>query len=72
MMTRGTPVTLQVQGPTYADMNALVAWTAGMRITAVAQVRVARTAYAGPAAEGTVMQFMGLAGHFVVVQPYEV
>jgi uncharacterized protein (AIM24 family) len=72
IMTRGTPVTLQVQGPTYADMNALVAWTAGMRLTAVAQVRIARTAYAGTAAEGTIMQFMGLSGHFVVVQPYEV
>src|SRR5688500_4175215 len=31
IMTTGTPVVLQVRGPTFADMNALVAWTAGMR-----------------------------------------
>jgi hypothetical protein len=53
-------------------MNALVAWTAGMRITAVSQVRVSRTIYPGAVAEGGILQFMGLQGHFVVVQPYEV
>jgi stress response protein SCP2/uncharacterized protein (AIM24 family) len=72
IMTKGTPVTLPVRGPTYADMNALVAWTAGMRITAVSQVRVSRTIYPGAVAEGGILQFMGLQGHFVVVQPYEV
>lgn len=71
MMTRGTPVTLQVQGPTFADMNALVAWTAGMRINATSQVRISRNMWAGPAAEASVLQFMGLQGHFIVVQPYE-
>ena len=72
IMTRGTPVTLPVQGPTFADMNALVAWTAGMRITATSQVRIARTMYAGGVAEAGILQFMALPGHFIVVQPYEV
>ena len=71
-MTKGTPVTLPVRGPTYADMNALVAWTAGMRVTATTQVRVSRQVYTGGSAEGIALQFMGMQGHFIVVQPYEV
>jgi uncharacterized protein (AIM24 family) len=72
VMTHGTPVTLQVQGPTFADMNALVAWTAGMRVSVSTQVRVSRQIYAGQSGESVALQFMGMQGHFIVVQPYEV
>ena len=72
VMTRGTPVTLPVRGPTYADMNALVAWTAGMRVSASTQLRISRQAYAGGPAEGIALQFMAMGDHFIVVQPYEV
>jgi uncharacterized protein (AIM24 family) len=72
VMTKGTPMTLGVQGPTFADMNALVAWTAGMRVSVSTQVRISRHIYAGSSGEALALQFMGFAGHFVVVQPYEV
>jgi uncharacterized protein (AIM24 family) len=72
VMTKGTPVTLAVQGPTFADMNALVAWTAGMRVSVSTQVRLSRQIYSGSSGESFALQFMGFAGHFVVVQPYEV
>ncbi|MFF5225969.1 TerD family protein [Dactylosporangium sp. NPDC000521] len=72
VMTRGTPVTLQCQGPTFADMKAVVAWTSGMRVSVSTQVRLSRQLYAGDSGEGLALQFMGLQGHFVVVQPYEV
>jgi stress response protein SCP2/uncharacterized protein (AIM24 family) len=72
VMTKGTPMTLGVQGPTFADMNALVAWTAGMRVSVSTQVRISRQIYAGSSGEALALQFMGFAGHFVVVQPYEV
>jgi len=71
VMTKGSPMTLAVQGPTFADMNALVAWTFGMRLAVATQVRISRTIYAGANAEGAVLQFMGMQGHFIVVQPYE-
>ena len=72
VMTRGTPMTLMCQGPTFADMNALVAWTHGMRVSVSTQVRVSRQIYAGASGESVALQFMGMQGHFVVVQPYEV
>ncbi|MCK9902784.1 TerD family protein [Frankia sp. Cpl3] len=72
VMTKGTPMTLNVAGPTFADMNALVAWTSGMRVSVSTQVRVSRQIYAGASGESFALQFMGFAGHFVVVQPYEV
>lgn len=72
VMTKGTPVTIPVQGPTFADMNALVAWTHGMRISVASQVRISRQIYAGQSGESFNLQFMGLQGHFIVVQPYEV
>jgi uncharacterized protein (AIM24 family) len=72
VMTKGTPVTLMCQGPTFADMNAVVAWTAGMRVSVSTQVRVSRQIYAGASGESLALQFMGMQGHFVVVQPYEV
>ncbi|MCM3924976.1 AIM24 family protein, partial [Frankia sp. AiPs1] len=72
VMTKGSPMTLPVQGPTFADMNALVAWTTGMRVSVSTQVRISRQIYAGSSGEALALQFMGFAGHFVVVQPYEV
>ncbi|MET7423443.1 TerD family protein [Dactylosporangium sp. NPDC005555] len=72
VMTKGTPVTLMCQGPTFGDMNAVVAWTAGMRVAVSTQVRVSRQIYAGESGESVALQFMGMQGHFVVVQPYEV
>ena len=72
VMTKGSPMTLPVAGPTFADMNALVAWTTGMRVSVSTQVRISRQIYAGSSGEALALQFMGFAGHFVVVQPYEV
>ncbi|OFB39457.1 hypothetical protein CcI156_06010 [Frankia sp. CcI156] len=72
VMTKGSPMTLTVQGPTFADMNALVAWTTGMRVSVSTQVRISRQIYAGGSGEALALQFMGFAGHFIVVQPYEV
>jgi uncharacterized protein (AIM24 family) len=73
VMTHGNPMTLPVAGPTYADVNAAVAWTAGMRVSVTSQVRVTRTVYAGVSGEANSLQFMAMGGdHFVVVQPFEV
>jgi uncharacterized protein (AIM24 family) len=72
VMTHGTPMTIPVQGPTSTDVNATVAWSAGMRVSVSQQVRVQRNLYAGQSAETGCLDFMGMAGHFVVVQPYEV
>jgi uncharacterized protein (AIM24 family) len=72
VMTKGTPLTLMCQGPTFGDMNAVVAWTAGMRVSVSTQVRVSRQIYAGASGESLALQFMGMQGHFVVVQPFEV
>ncbi|GIJ60560.1 hypothetical protein Vau01_080760 [Virgisporangium aurantiacum] len=72
VMTHGYPLTLNVQGPTFADMNAVVAWTAGMRVSVSTTVRVSREVYHGASGESVALQFMGMQGHFVVVQPYEV
>jgi uncharacterized protein (AIM24 family) len=71
--THGPPVTLPVQGPTYADINSVVAWSAGMRVSVTSQMRVSRTVYTGVSGETYNMQFMAMGGdHFAVVQPYEV
>jgi uncharacterized protein (AIM24 family) len=70
--THGTPLTLMCQGPTFADLNAVVAWTAGMRVSVSTQVRVSRQIYSGQSGEAMALQFMGMQGQFVVVQPYEV
>lgn len=73
VMTRGTPMSLPVVGPTHADVNAAVAWSAGMRVSVTSQVRVVRTVYAGVSGEANNLQFMAMDGeHFVVVQPFEV
>jgi stress response protein SCP2/uncharacterized protein (AIM24 family) len=73
VMTKGPPMTLPVAGPTFADMNALVAWSTGMRVSVSSQVRISRQIYGGTSGESFAMQFMGIGGnHIVVVQPYEV
>lgn len=72
VMTRGTPVALPATGPTFVDTRAVVAWTAGMRLTVTSQVRMVRSWHQGRSGEDSQLQFMGTPGHFVVVQPYEV
>ena len=72
--TNGVPVVLPVTPApeTYADINALVAWSKGAQVIATAPVRIRRSAYAGHAAESYSLQFRGGPGNFVVVQPFEV
>ncbi|HEV7719680.1 MAG TPA: TerD family protein [Iamia sp.] len=72
VMTHGTPMTIPVAGPTSTDVNATVAWSAGMRVSVSNQVRVQRNLYAGQSAEAGCLDFMGMGESFVVVQPYEV
>ncbi|HEX7136130.1 MAG TPA: AIM24 family protein, partial [Iamia sp.] len=72
VMTHGTPMTIPVAGPTSTDVNATVAWSAGMRVSVSSQVRVQRNLYAGQSAETGCLDFMGMGEAFVVVQPYEV
>ncbi|HMJ76527.1 MAG TPA: TerD family protein [Iamia sp.] len=72
VMTHGTPMTIPVAGPTSTDVNATVAWSAGMRVSVSNQVRVQRNLYAGQSAEAGCLDFMGMGEAFVVVQPYEV
>ncbi|MDI2128026.1 TerD family protein [Yinghuangia seranimata] len=72
--TLGTPMVLPVNpgAPTFADSNAIVAWTDGMQVSTSTAVRVRRTAYPGHSGETVSLQFRGMQGHFIVVQPYEV
>ncbi|WP_436773529.1 TerD family protein [Yinghuangia sp. YIM S09857] len=72
--TKGIPMVLPVNpgAPTFADTNAIVAWTHGMQVSTSTAVRVRRTAYPGHSGETVSLQFRGMQGHFIVVQPYEV
>ncbi|MFI6443158.1 TerD family protein [Kitasatospora sp. NPDC050543] len=72
--TNGIPVVLPVTPApeTYADVNALVAWSRGAQVITTAPVRIRRSAYAGHAAESYSLQFRGGPGNFIVVQPFEV
>ena len=73
VMTKGMPVTLPVQGPTFADINALVAWTVGQRVSVSSHVGISRQIYHTESGETFNMQFQAMGGgHFIVVQPYEV
>jgi stress response protein SCP2/uncharacterized protein (AIM24 family) len=73
VMTKGTPLTLPVQGPTFADLNALVAWTVGQRVSVSSHVGISRQIYYAESGETVNMQFQAMGGgHFIVVQPYEV
>ncbi|MDT9680798.1 TerD family protein [Streptomyces sp. TRM76323] len=70
--TRGIPVVLPVTPTTFADCNAVVAWSAASQVVLSSQVRLRRNAYPGHSGETVNLQFRGAPGNFVVVQPYEV
>lgn len=70
--THGTPVVLPVTPTTYADSNAIVAWSAASQVILSSQVRLRRNAYPGHSGETVNLQFRGAPGNFIVVQPYEV
>lgn len=70
--THGTPVVLPVTPTTYADSNAIVAWSAAAQVIVSSQVRLRRTAFPGHSGETVNLQFRGAPGNFIVVQPYEV
>ncbi|GAA1194782.1 hypothetical protein GCM10009654_59870 [Streptomyces hebeiensis] len=70
--THGTPVVLPVTPTTFADSNAVVAWSAAAQVIISGQVRLRRNAYPGHSGETVNLQFRGAPGNFIVVQPYEV
>ncbi|MFE9704301.1 TerD family protein [Streptomyces sp. NPDC005930] len=70
--TRGVPVVLPVTPTTFADCNAVVAWSAAAQVVVSSQVRMRRNAYAGDTGESVNLQFRAAPGSFVVVQPYEI
>jgi stress response protein SCP2/uncharacterized protein (AIM24 family) len=70
--THGTPVVLPVTPTTFADSNAIVAWSAASQVILTSQVRLRRNAYPGHSGETVNLQFRGAPGNFIVVQPYEV
>ncbi|MYW67401.1 stress protein [Streptomyces sp. SID8379] len=70
--THGTPVVLPVTPTTFADSNAVVAWSAAAQAIVTSQVRMRRNSYPGHSGEGVNLQFRGAPGNFIVVQPYEV
>ncbi|MER7896070.1 TerD family protein [Streptomyces sp. NPDC096046] len=72
LKTHGTPVVLPVTPTTFADCNAVVAWSAAAQVVVSSQVRMRRNAYPGDTGESVNLQFRGAPGNFIVVQPYEV
>ena len=70
--THGQPVVLPVTPTTFADCNAVVAWSAAAQVIVSSQVRMRRNAYPGDTGESVNLQFRAAPGNFVVVQPYEV
>ncbi|MFD9868365.1 TerD family protein [Streptomyces niveus] len=70
--THGVPVVLPVTPTTFADSNAVVAWSAASQVILSSQVRLHRNAYPGHSGETVNLQFRGAPGNFIVVQPYEV
>ncbi|WP_240134845.1 TerD family protein [Streptomyces sp. MUM 178J] len=70
--TQGVPVVLPVTPTTFADANAVVAWSAASQVILSSQVRLRRNAYPGHSGETVNLQFRGAPGNFIVVQPYEV
>ncbi|MFJ9537911.1 TerD family protein [Streptomyces sp. NPDC101225] len=70
--THGTPVVLPVTPTTFADCNAVVAWSAAAQVIVSSQVRMRRNSYPGDTGESVNLQFRAAPGNFVVVQPYEV
>ncbi|MET8224893.1 TerD family protein [Streptomyces sp. NPDC004082] len=70
--THGAPVVLPVTPTTFADCNAVVAWSSASQVIVSSQVRMRRNAYPGDTGESVNLQFRGAPGNFIVVQPYEV
>ncbi|WP_320778946.1 AIM24 family protein, partial [Streptomyces sp. CRN 30] len=70
--THGAPVVLPVTPTTFADCNAVVAWSAAAQVIVSSQVRMRRNSYAGDTGESVNLQFRAAPGNFVVVQPYEI
>ncbi|MFD5100761.1 TerD family protein [Streptomyces albidochromogenes] len=70
--THGVPVVLPVTPTTFADANAVVAWSSASQVILSSQVRLRRNAYPGHSGETVNLQFRGAPGNFIVVQPYEV
>ncbi|MER5769188.1 TerD family protein [Streptomyces sp. NPDC001985] len=70
--THGTPVVLPVTPTTFADANAVVAWSSASQVILSSQVRLRRHSYPGHSGETVNLQFRGAPGNFIVVQPYEV
>ncbi|MFI5878342.1 TerD family protein [Streptomyces sp. NPDC051554] len=70
--THGEPVVLPVTPTTFADCNAVVAWSAAAQVIVSSQVRMRRNAYPGDTGESVNLQFRAAPGNFIVVQPYEV
>ncbi|MFI9727322.1 TerD family protein [Streptomyces sp. NPDC052092] len=70
--THGTPVVLPVTPTTFADCNAVVAWSAAAQVVVSSQVRMRRNSYPGDTGESVNLQFRGAPGNFIVVQPYEI
>ncbi|MEU6333428.1 TerD family protein [Streptomyces cellulosae] len=70
--THGIPVVLPVTPTTFADANAVVAWSAAAQVVVSSQVRMRRNSYPGATGESVNLQFRGAPGNFIVVQPYEI
>ncbi|WP_435059710.1 TerD family protein [Streptomyces sp. bgisy060] len=70
--THGVPVVLPVTPTTFADCNAVVAWSSASQVVLSSQVRLRRNSYPGHSGETVNLQFRGAPGNFIVVQPYEV
>ncbi|MFD8524396.1 TerD family protein [Streptomyces capillispiralis] len=70
--THGIPVVLPVTPTTFADCNAVVAWSAASQVVVSSQVRMRRNSYPGDTGESVNLQFRGAPGNFIVVQPYEI
>ncbi|MCW8381417.1 TerD family protein [Streptomyces justiciae] len=70
--THGTPVVLPVTPTTFADANAVVAWSSAAQVIVSSQVRMRRNAYPGDTGESVNLQFRAAPGNFIVVQPYEI
>ncbi|MFE7814221.1 TerD family protein [Streptomyces sp. NPDC057433] len=70
--THGVPVVLPVTPTTFADANAVVAWSAASQVIVSSQVRMRRNSYPGDTGESVNLQFRGAPGNFIVVQPYEI
>ncbi|MER6186316.1 TerD family protein [Streptomyces sp. NPDC001652] len=72
LKTHGTPVVLPVTPTTFADANAVVAWSSAAQVVVSSQVRMRRNAYPGDTGESVNLQFRAAPGNFIVVQPYEI